>query len=137
MRGQCILIIVVLFAISCSTYIVTNKNHGAIKFSKIKSDYQLTDLNNYGCEKINSSVIEHILHTGTIVTEKELHDYYSTTGCSVKGNMLLNGSSTDFTFDYGGIMHFSNGMILGCGENCCSENYPYCSFDAHNLKGFQ
>ncbi len=137
MRGQWVFVIVVFLTVSCSTYTVTNKNHESVSFSKIKSDYRLTDLNNYGCEKINSSVIKHILHTGTRVTEKEVHDYYSTTGCSVKGSVLLNGSNADFTFDYGGIMYFSNGIMLGCGENCCSENYPYCSFDMHNLKGFQ
>ncbi len=134
MKGKWVFVVTMFLNVSCSTYTVANKNHENVNFSKIKSDYRLTDLNSYGCEKINSSEIEHILQAGILVTEKEIHDYYSTTGCSIKGSVLLNGNSTNFTFDYGGIMYFSNGVILGCGENCCSESYPYCSFDAHNLK---
>jgi len=134
MRRKWILVIMALLNISCASHIISENNEST-KYSKIKSDYKLTDLNNYGCKEINSSVIEHILHTGALVTEKEIHDYYSTTGCSIKGSVLLNGDSIGFSFDYGGIMHFSNGEILGCSENCCTENYPYCSFDVYNLKG--
>ena len=135
MKRQWILIAGVIFTVSCSTNIITNENHHSIKFSKIESDYQLTDLNNYGCEKINLAVITHFLKKGTLVTEREVHDYYSTTGCSIKGNIVINGRNNSFIFDYGGIIYFGDGMILGCGETCCNENYPYCSWDAENLEG--
>ena len=135
MKVHWIFIFGVLFAVSCSTYTISNKNHSDMKFSLIQSDYRLTDLNNYGCEKIDSSVIKHILQTGTLITEREVHDYYSTTGCSIKGSIVVNGSDTGFTFDYGGVLYFKNGMILGCGRKCCSNNYFYCSWDAQNLKG--
>jgi hypothetical protein len=130
-----ITILVVLLLISCSTNLINNKIHENIGFSNINSDYHLTDLNNYGCDKVDSSAIIHILQTGTLISEREVHDYYSTTGCNIKGNIFINGLKTNFTFEYGGIIYFSNGMVLGCGKDCCTENFPYCSYDAEDLKG--
>jgi hypothetical protein len=105
-------------------------------FSELKTDYTLIDLNNYGCQPIDSTVLNYILENGTFVTGKELHDHYSTTGCTIKGSVKINNESNKFVYDYGGIIFFSSGKILGCGEGCCRENYPNCSWDKDNLKGF-
>ena len=96
----------------------------------------LIDLNNYGCKRIDSSVIKHILKNGTWITEKDVHDYYSTTGCTIKGSVAINNKEIKFVYDYGGIIYFDDRKILGCGENCCREDYPNCSYDKSNLKGF-
>ena len=121
---------------SCSAQNIINKHYSELKFSDIKSDYSLVDLNNYGCERIDSSVLKHILKNGTWITEKDVHDYYSTTGCTIKGNVAINNKKNKFVYDYGGIIYFENGKILGCGENCCREDYPNCSYDKSNLHGF-
>jgi hypothetical protein len=123
-------------SVSCSTYGVLNKKYPGLVFSDIKSDYSLNDLNNYGCGKIDISVLKYILENGTWITEKIAHDYYSTTGCTINGIISINNKSKKFVFDYGGIFYFNDGKMLGCGENCCRENYPHCSYDKKNLKGF-
>ena len=121
---------------SCATNHIVNKNSPQIVFSDLTTDYSLTDLNNYGCEKIDMSVLQYILKNGTMITGKEAHDYYSVTGCTIKGNVKINRKAHGFVYDYGGLVYFSDGRILGCGENCCKEDYPYCSWDKEDLKGF-
>lgn len=135
MKGQWFLIVGISFAAACSSHGLTNENHKSFKYAKLKSDYQITDLNHYGCEKIDASIIMHILQTGILITEKEVHDHYSTTGCSIEGSISINGCDTEFVFDYGGILYLGNGMIMGCAEKCCGKGYPYCSWDSDNLKG--
>jgi hypothetical protein len=76
------------------------------------------------------------LQKGILINEKEMHDHYSTSGCTIKGVVRINGKRNEFVYDYGGIIHFSNGIIIGCGEDCCTENYPNCSWDKHNLREF-
>ena len=126
----------IAICISCSIQSFLNKKYPELKFSDIKSDFSLVDLNNYGCKRIDSSVLKHILQNGTWITEKDVHDYYSTTGCTIKGNVAINNKKNKFVYDYGGIIYFENGKILGCGENCCREDYPNCSYDKSNLHGF-
>jgi hypothetical protein len=121
---------------SCSTHTIYNRNGRETLFSDIKTDYSLIDVNHYGCESIDLTVLEHILENGTFVTEKELHDQYSTTGCTIEGSVKINNNLNEFVYDYGGIIYFSNGKILACGESCCRDNYPNCSWDKQNLKGF-
>lgn len=133
---QITIIMFLAASVSCSTYRILNEKYPGLIFSDIKSDYALTDLNKYGCEKIDISVLKHILENGTWITEKDAHDYYSTTGCTIKGSISIDKKAKEFVYDYGGIMYFSDGKILGCGENCCRENYPHCSYDKTNLKGF-
>ncbi|MCF6235533.1 MAG: hypothetical protein L3J70_04040 [Gammaproteobacteria bacterium] len=135
MKSRLLFITILIFNISCTSHTIANKNYNEFQFSKIKSDYLLTDSNNYGCKKIDNSVIMHVLKTGTVVTDREVHDHFSTTGCSIRGSMVLDGAETDFTFDYGGIIYFSSGMILGCSKECCGGSYLYCSWDGQNLKG--
>ena len=130
------IIFIIAISVSCSTFSILNEKYPGVVFSKLKSDFSLTDLNNYGCTKIDISVLKHILQNGTWVTEKEIHDYYSTTGCTINGSIRINDKKSEFIYDYGGIIYFSDGTILGCGENCCRDNYPNCSYDKRNLKGF-
>ena len=131
-----ILITSILISISCSTHRILNKDYPKLVFSDLKTDYSLTDLNSYGCMKIDSSILMHIIQNGTLITEKEVHDRYSTTGCTINGSIKINAKENEFVYDYGGIIYFSDGKILGCGKNCCTENYPYCSWDENDLKGF-
>ena len=131
-------IIMILIAIcaSCSSHTVPNNTDRGIVFTDIKSDYTLNDMNNYGCKPIGLPVLEHIFKNGTFVTEKDLHDQYSTTGCTIKGRVKINNRTNEFIYDYGGIVYLSNGKILGCAQGCCREDYPNCSWDKKNLKGF-
>ena len=129
-------ITLILISISCSSHRILNNNYPELVISDVKTDYSLTDQNSYGCKKIDLSVIKHIIQNGTLISEKEVHDRYSTTGCTIKGIIKINGKECKFVYDYGGILYFSDGIILGCGKNCCMENYPYCSWDENDLKGF-
>jgi len=81
-------------------------------------------------------VIYHVLETGVESTARDIHDYYSTTGCSVTGVLEENSIRADFSFDYGGILHLSTGRILGCGKLCCQNSYTYCSWDENGLRGY-
>ena len=109
MKALWLLIVGILPVISCANQTtVVNKINNKLTFAEIRTNFELTDENKYGCEKIDTATIKHILRTGTLVTQREVHDYYSTTGCSIKGSMLINGKETDFTLEYGGIIYFKN-----------------------------
>ncbi|HED34111.1 MAG TPA: hypothetical protein ENJ08_07840 [Gammaproteobacteria bacterium] len=128
-------LIVLILTVSCSSGVIENRLNKDLYYSKIKSDLKLTDRNNLGCERIDISVIFHVLETGVESTGRDIHDYYSTTGCSVAGVLEENSIHADFNFDYGGILHLSTGRILGCGKLCCQNNYIYCSWDENELRG--
>ena len=96
---------------------------------QIKSTYKVTDLNNYKCEAINQSVIQHVLTNGVIASNRDIHDYYSTVGCSVSGTLNHNGKNTTFDFDYGGILNLGTGQTIACGKKCCENNFKYCTWD--------
>ena len=81
------------------------------------------------------SALQYILKNGTMITGKEAHDYYSVIGCTIKGSVKINRKAHEFVYDYGGLIYFSDGKILGCGEGCCKESYPYCSWNKEGLKG--
>ena len=133
-----IAVFAVLIAVlaSYATSHIINKNSSKLVFADLETDYSLTDLNNCGCEKIDLPVLQHILKNGTLIAGKEVSDQYSTTGCTIKGSVMINGKTNQFTYDYGGLIYFSDGRILGCGESCCKESYPYCSWNKEDLKGF-
>lgn len=131
MKSLLLLVVGVLHLAACTGQsVVTNINHRDLAFTEIRSNFEFTDMNKYGCEKINASVIRHVLETGTLITSRDVHDYYSTTGCSIKGSMVVNGNETDFTFEYGGVLYFKNEMILGCGQGCCTNGFPHCSWES-------
>ena len=120
--------------IGCSSSVITNTNHNNMIFSDIKSDFIITDTNSYDCKKIDNSIIKHVLKTGVVVSQRNIHDYYDTTGCSTKGSVIMNNSPTKFTFEYGGIINLSNGTQLGCAEICCKNDFEYCTWDINGLK---
>jgi hypothetical protein len=131
-------LMVVTFSISfgaCVSDIVHNKSDDKLEYSNLESDYRLTDLNNYGCEKVDRSSLLHILETGQVVSDREIHDHYSITGCTISGRLSVNGVPAQFTFDYGGIFTFSDGTKLGCGKDCCKDGFTFCSYDEEDLKG--
>ncbi|MEJ2407611.1 MAG: hypothetical protein P8171_25795 [Candidatus Thiodiazotropha sp.] len=129
-----ILVAVSMLLVACASDGIENKHKESLVFGDIRSDYFLTDRNDYGCKSIDTQVLEHILRTATPLTDEEVHDHYSTTGCSIDGVVAVNGTETSFVYDYGGIMWLRNGMILGCGKGCCSDSHEYCSFDKKGLQ---
>ena len=131
------IIISILFLViitACNNKVVTSNQHETFKFSNIRTDYKVTDTNNYGCEKIDDQILKHILTTGTSITVREMHDHYDTTGCSIKGQITKNERLVSFTFDYGGIFYFSDEALLGCGRKCCENNFIYCTYSENGLK---
>lgn len=118
---------------SCANNTVINK-HENLTISNIVSDYHVTDLNNYDCKKINKAVLAHVLTTGIVITAPDLHDYYSSTGCSIQGTLHINSKKVNFSFDYGGYFRFSDGRILACGKACCTKDFENCSWDPEGLK---
>lgn len=133
MKLLCISLILSLFTLSCSTQNVINKNHNGLLFSKIKSDLVLSDINDYGCSKIELSDLSFLLENSTIVSNSLIHDQYSIVGCSIRGTTLKNKKEVEFTFDYGGVFYFSDGVVMACGELCCNDSYKFCSWDPKSL----
>jgi hypothetical protein len=133
--GSMVIFIIALCS-SCSVYGISNSRYPEMVFSNIRSDYSVTDLNQYGCTKIDRAVLRRILRYGTRITEKEVHDDYSTTGCTIKGSVAINNKKKEFVYDYGGIITFDDGKIFGCGKACCREDYPYCSYGKKYLIGY-
>ncbi|MFK5891776.1 MAG: hypothetical protein QM504_00985 [Pseudomonadota bacterium] len=130
-----ILIIQLSFFMSaCGTDEVVNHKNKKLIFSNIKSDYKVTDRNNYHCEKIDKKVIKHVLQKGLEVKSRDIHDYYSTTGCTIKGSLKLNNKAENFSFDYGGYIYIGNNMVIGCAKECCKNNFEYCTWEPHGLK---
>ena len=121
---------------SCASDAVRNRFDHELRFSAIHSDFQVTDANGYGCGRMDRAALVHVLETGLWISDRELHDHYSTTGCRVTGGISVNSVATEFTFDYGGILRLSNGKVLGCGEACCTEGFDFCSWDRDELKGY-
>lgn len=133
MRLHHTLIFSVFCLISCSSSVITNKNHVGLLFSEFNSDSVLTDENGYGCGEIRLTDFSYLLRNSKIVTETDIHDYYSTVGCSITGSVLKRGERVEFVFDYGGIFYFSDGVIMACGKSCCHDSYEYCSWDIKTL----
>lgn len=78
-----ILPFVLLLISFCSNEFI-NKNNKNLIFENIESTFKITDLNNYKCEIIDRSVIKHVLENGVIASDRDIHDYDSTVGCSVR-----------------------------------------------------
>lgn len=135
MKGIYFILCNIILLVSCSSDVVENQNTKGLVFSDLKSDFVLKDINNYGCEKIDKSVLAHVLKTGVIATDREIHDYYSYTGCTIQGNVTTNGKNIGFIFDYGGIFYLKNGQTIACGEKCCVKGFQHCSWDKNGLKG--
>ena len=121
--------------VSCTSDEIENQNTKGLLFSNLKSDFILENISSLNCETINASVINHVLTTGVVATGRDIHDYYSHVGCSVKGTLGVNGANTGFKFDYGGILYLENGQTIACGEKCCVKGFLHCSWDKDGLKG--
>lgn len=133
MRLLCISLVLSLLTLGCSTQNVININHNELIFSEIKSDLFLSDINDYGCGKIELSELSFLLENSTIVSNSTIHDQYSIVGCSINGTALKNNKKVEFSFDYGGVFYFSDGVIMACGELCCNDSYKFCSWDPKSL----
>lgn len=126
-----LLLVLIAFSLimSCSKNTITNASDHTLVFSDIKSDYVITDINKYGCEKIDKHVIDHILQTGIKISPLDEHDYYSTTGCEISGTLRLSGELYNFKMDYGGILWIGENLVIGCAEECCKQDFEYCTWD--------
>jgi len=89
---------------------ITNDFSGQA-FAALQSDFRVTDLNHYGCEPIDASDLKHILETGVAVSARDLHDYYSITGCSISGTVTIDGTPTDSSST---MAEFSTSRMGGC-----------------------
>ena len=131
-----ILLIVQLsfFISACSAGEIANAKNSKLVFSSIESNYVITDRNNYQCEKVDKEVIQHILSKGVEVTDRDIHDHYSTSGCTIEGSLKVNNKKKKFSFDYGGYMSIGNNMVIGCAKKCCKNNFKYCTWEPNGLK---
>lgn len=119
--------------VACGAGELHNKNTRTV-FSNIESNYVVTDRNNYQCVNIDKKIIQHVLSTGVEVNGRDIHDFYSTSGCTVEGTLKVNNTSKTFSFDYGGFIYIGNDMIIGCGKECCKDNFEYCTWEPDGLK---
>ncbi|MFP8967534.1 hypothetical protein ACKC9G_13200 [Pokkaliibacter sp. CJK22405] len=70
-----------------------------LTFTKLHSDFAVTSRYGYECPVISQQVLEHILAKGRQVTQQELHDYFSYSGCAIEGSADVNGQPLTFSFD--------------------------------------
>lgn len=126
----CFLAISILAMASCSAKEIKNTNDPGFVVSDLKVTGQMENLNRYPCTKPTKADLKKILETGNWVSNEQLHDHYSFTGCSIDGTVNLNGRTTPFKFDFGGIFEFPGlHKTLACGESCCKASFEFCSFD--------
>ncbi|MFK5913631.1 MAG: hypothetical protein QM484_04580 [Woeseiaceae bacterium] len=123
-----------LLVAACDAEKVVNKSNQKLVFSNINSNYKITDRNNYQCKNIDEKVIKHILQEGVVVTNRDIHDSYSTSGCTVQGTLNSNNKSKSFSFDYGGYINIGNNLIIACAKECCSNDFKYCTWEPNGLK---
>lgn len=123
-----------LFVSACNASGIVNSNNKKLTFSQIESDFTVTDRNNYQCEKVGKKIIKHVLLNGIEVTNRDIHDHYSTSGCTVEGSIIINQKKEKFSFDYGGYITFGNNLIIGCAKECCKNNFKYCTWESNGLK---
>ena len=125
---------ITLFVSACNAANIVNSKNKKLIFSNIESEYIVTDRNNYQCKKINEKIIRHILLKGIKVTHRDIHDNYSTTGCTVEGSIVVNQKKESFSFEYGGYITIGDNLIIGCAKECCENNFKYCTWESNGLK---
>lgn len=118
-----------LILLACSSDKVINIHNTDLVFTDIQSDFVLKDINNYDCSEIDISTLKYVLTNGTLTSQREIHDDFSTVGCSIDGQLLLGDKRIDFMFDYGGIFYFKDDNIIACGKDCCRDGFEFCSWD--------
>jgi hypothetical protein len=115
--------------LACSSNKVTNTHNPELVFSNIQSDFIVEDINNYDCSRIDITTLNYIFSTASPVSQRDVHDNFSTVGCSIKGQLTSENENIGFIFDYGGIIYLDDGKIMACGEGCCQNNFKYCSWE--------
>lgn len=123
---------IAIISTSCSKS--TTENNSGLTFSEINSSFVVTDRNNYNCEKIDENVIKHVLLKGVLVNNRDIHDHYSTVGCTVDGTVVVNKVKEKFVFDYGGYIKIGDNTIIGCAKECCKNNFKFCTWEPSGLK---
>ncbi|MFT4906418.1 MAG: hypothetical protein ACI978_000483 [Oleispira sp.] len=129
MRKFIVTLLSTCFLLACSSNKVINIHEPELEFTNIKSDFILKDVNNYDCDDIDVSTLKYILTTSKPASQIELHDEFSTVGCSIKGWVTIKNKSIGFKFDYGGILYLDNGEIMACSEDCCQNSFKYCTWE--------
>jgi len=129
MRSFIAIVLSTSFILACSSNKIINIHDTELVFTNIQSDYIIKDVNNYDCDDIDIATLKYFLTTSKPVSQIELHDEFSTVGCSIKGRVTIENKSIGFKFDYGGILYLNNGEIMACGEDCCQNNFKYCTWN--------
>lgn len=118
---------------SCTENTIENQNIKGMVLSNIKSNYVIENARRMPCDNIDRTILEHVLKTGVMATDRDIHDDYSTVGCSIKGTLDINGQSKAFVFDYGGFFYLGNNQNIACGKQCCANNFIYCTWSEIGL----
>lgn len=129
MRRFIAIVLSTFFILACSSNKIINIHDTELVFTNIQSDYIIKDINNYECDDIDIATLKYFLTTSKPVSQIELHNEFSTVGCSIKGRVTVDSKSIGFRFDYGGILYLNNGKIMACGEDCCQNNFKYCTWN--------
>jgi len=129
MRNFIAIILSTCILLACSSNKTINIHDAELEFTNIQSDFVIKDVNNYDCDDIDIATLKYILTTSKPVSQIELHDEFSTVGCSIKGRVTIKDKSIGFKFDYGGILYLENKKIMACGEDCCQNDFKYCTWD--------
>ncbi|WP_133251371.1 hypothetical protein [Pokkaliibacter plantistimulans] len=101
------------------------------QYTELKSDFKVSDARHYGCDQIDQQVLQHVLDSGVSVTQQDVDEQFTTTGCTIHGSLRRNGQPLGFSFDYGGVLQLSDGSLLACGDGCCNDAFDYCSWNPH------
>lgn len=116
---------------ACSVHESTNIHNTDLVFTDIKSDFIVKDINDYDCDKIDITTLNHVFSTANPTTHMDAHDNFSTVGCSIEGSVTTENEYIGFKLDYGGIIYLDNGEIMVCGEECCQNDFEYCTWEKH------
>lgn len=114
---------------------VGNESDPGLKFSELRTELKVVDRSGLGCRAPAITDIERVFRKGVMVKAADLHDHYSYTQCAVAGAVTKNDKRVEFTFDLGGILTFTDGTVMACGESCCTEKFEFCSWDPQDLAG--
>lgn len=117
------------FLSACSVHKATNTHNFDLVFTEIQSDFIVKDINDYDCNKIDITTLNYVFSTASPTTHMDVHDNFSTVGCSIEGLITTENENIGFKFDYGGIIYLDNGKIMACGEGCCRNNFKYCTWE--------
>lgn len=130
MKAMLVLVVALAMSACVNTQQSSSRQAEKTTFSVVEMSDEVRDENGYGCELVGQADLVHFLQTADFESQRTIHDHFSVVGCSVTGKIRINGEISSFVFDYGGIMYLDDGRILACGENCCGDEYEYCTWEA-------